>query len=326
MLKISFHKYPIDIVLCVLCSIILLPMALLNGEGTLRVVLGLLFILFIPGYILVFALFPMKKTDHGIDIIERMALSFCISIAIVPLIGLTLNYTPWGIHLDTILISIFIFIMGIGAIAIYRWIKTPPEERLTITFNISLPESKGKFDKLLNIIIILFIIIAVALLVYAIVMPKTGEKFTSFYLLDSRKIAMNYPTSLTVGENTSVILGIVNHEYQTINYTIDVWLIDQTIVLNESIQENESVYNHMWFMNKITVTLNYTPADIEKRWEPQWECNHTFNITREGDFKLAFLLFTTPTENYTNNKDYKELAEEIINSAYRETHLWVTVT
>jgi uncharacterized membrane protein len=301
-------------------------MALLNREGALRVVFGLLFILFIPGYVLVFALFPMKKTDHGIDIIERIALSFCVSIAIVPLIGLALNYTSWGIQLDTILISIFIFITGVGAFAICRWIKTPLEERFTITFNISLPKSKEKYDKLLNIILVLFIIIAVAFLVYAIVMPKTGEKFTDFYLLDSKGIAMNYPTTLTVGENTSVILGIVNHEYQTINYTIEVWLTDQTIVFNETTQENKSAYNHMWFINKITVTLNHTPPDIEKRWEPQWEYNYTFNTTREGTFKLAFLLFTTPTENYTNNEDYKELAEEIINSAYRETHLWVTVT
>lgn len=325
MVKILF-KFPIDIVLCLLCSIILLPLALLSGEGTMRLVLGLIFVLFIPGYVLVFALFPMKKTDQGIDVIERIALSFCLSVAIVPLIGLALNYSLWGIQLDSILISIFIFIMGIGVIAIYRWIKTCPEERFTINFNISLPKSKGKLNKLLNIILAIFIIIAVALLVYVIVTPKTGEQFTDFYILGSKGVAEDYPTYLIAGENNGVILGIVNHEGQTINYTIEVWLIDQTTVFNETTQENESVYNHMLFIDKITVMLNRTPADIEKRWEPQWEYNYTFAINKTGEnLKLQFLLFKVPTQDYNQNEDYHDIAAEKINNAYRETHLWVTV-
>jgi uncharacterized membrane protein len=47
-------------------------------------------------------LFP--KNDD-IDLIERMTLS----IVIVPLIGLGLNFTPWGIRLDPIVISVTLF-------------------------------------------------------------------------------------------------------------------------------------------------------------------------------------------------------------------------
>ena len=109
-MKVSFERYPVDIIVCMLWSTILLPVALLNVEGTLRIILGLPFILFIPGYILIFALFPGRKTDQGIDIIERIALSFGLSIAIVPLIGLGLNYTEWGIRLEPILLSVFLFL------------------------------------------------------------------------------------------------------------------------------------------------------------------------------------------------------------------------
>jgi len=63
-MRIEIKKYPADIVLCMLWSLILLPVALLNVGGTVRVILGLPFILFIPGYILIFALFPTKKTDR----------------------------------------------------------------------------------------------------------------------------------------------------------------------------------------------------------------------------------------------------------------------
>jgi uncharacterized membrane protein len=53
-------------------------------------------VLFFPGYVFITALFPEKKE---LDNLERLALSLGLSIAIVPLIGLLLNYTPWGIRL-----------------------------------------------------------------------------------------------------------------------------------------------------------------------------------------------------------------------------------
>lgn len=55
---------------------------------------GLPFILFLPGYALTV---PLFLTKYGFDMIEWMALSFGLSIAVVPLIGLCLNYIPWGI-------------------------------------------------------------------------------------------------------------------------------------------------------------------------------------------------------------------------------------
>ncbi|MCK4349176.1 MAG: DUF1616 domain-containing protein, partial [Thermoplasmatales archaeon] len=153
-MRIEIKKYPADVILCMLWSLILLPVALLNVGGTVRVILGLPFILFIPGYILIFALFPTKKTDKGIDTIERIALSFGLSIAVVPLIGLGLNYTPWGIRLEPILLSIFIFVVGVGAVAIYRWIHINPNERFTISFDISLPKSESKLDQALTVILV----------------------------------------------------------------------------------------------------------------------------------------------------------------------------
>ncbi|MEM3616108.1 MAG: DUF1616 domain-containing protein, partial [Candidatus Methanomethylicia archaeon] len=38
--------------------------------------------------------------------LERLALSIGLSLALVPLVGLVLNYTPWGIRLTPIIISL----------------------------------------------------------------------------------------------------------------------------------------------------------------------------------------------------------------------------
>ena len=85
----------------------------------------------------------------------------------------------------------------------------------------------------------------------------------------------------------------------------------------------------MWLMDKINVTLNHTTIDIEERWKPQWEYNYIFSINRSGVFKLAFLLYTEPTEDYSSDKDYKDIAKQKIDStystAYRTLHLWINV-
>ena len=62
------------------------------APGTIfRIILGLPMVLFFPGYTLISALFPRKDSLSGV---ERLALSFGLSIAVVPLIGLILNYMP----------------------------------------------------------------------------------------------------------------------------------------------------------------------------------------------------------------------------------------
>ncbi len=324
-MKISFKKYPIDILLCMLWSIILLPIALLNLEGTIRIILAIPFILFITGYIIVFILFPTSDTDGGINTLERITLSFGLSIAIVSLIGLGLNYTPWGIRLVPILFSMFILIIVCGFIAIYRWIMTNPDKRFTITYNLSLPKSESKLNNVLSILLIALIIIAVSSLIYLAITPNIGEQFTEFYLLSSDKSAGNYTHNMDVGENAEGIIGIVNHEYRTVNYTVEIWLVNQTSTYNETEQKNYIFIHHMWFVDKITTTLDHFSKDLGQSWTPQWEEKFSVPITQNGSFKLVFLLFTTPTDTYLINKDYKDIVEEKFNSAYRELHLWIDV-
>ena len=77
-----------------------------------RIILGSAFVLFLPGYVWSFVFF--KKED--IDIIERIALSFGLSIAIVPLIVFYLN---WLFHIQINLINSSITILLISAIGYF---------------------------------------------------------------------------------------------------------------------------------------------------------------------------------------------------------------
>ena len=329
-MHLTYHKYPVTILSCLAWSLITLFLIFFDITGPVRVVFGLPIVLFIPGYILVYALFPSKKTDEGIDIIERIALSLGLSLAVVPLIGLGLNYTPWGIRLTPIILSLELFIFALAGIAIYRWYQLPKSKRFTISIHLRFPEHESRIDKALTLILAASIIIAASLLVYVIITPKTGEKFTEFYLLGPEGIADNYPRNLTTNETANIIIGVVNHEYKTINYTIELWLINQTFGYNETTEQNETTVHQAWYLDSLSTTLNHTPIDIEKAWEPQWETNYTLSINHTGEYKLLFLLYTNQTTAYNKEINYNHLAEEKFDSettnAYRSVHLWVNIT
>lgn len=314
-------KWPIDIIICILFAFLFLITGLFHLEGIISIIFGLLFILFIPGYTMVFVLFPAKKSDESIDVIERIALSLSLSFVIISLIAFGLSFSVWGVTLQPLVTVISTFVIGSGLIAILRWFGVGKDKRFIVSFDIYLPKIQNKINRYLIIILVLSIVIIFSSLIYVLMNPIKGEQFTEFYLLDSHGLIENYPKNLTVGEETSVIIGIVNHEYKTINYTIEVWLINQTVLYNESIEFYKTIFNSMWFCDKINITLKNTPINIEKNWEPQWEYNYSFNLSKKGNYILAFLLFKEPTENYDFNRDYAVIAEKKTNGSYRAVFL-----
>ena len=91
---------------------------------TIRYVLGTIFVLFIPGFSLIQCLYYRRE---DLDDLERFALSIGLSLALVPLVGLVLNYTPFGIRLPPVTISLSILsiiLIVCGTIRRYRYLKT----------------------------------------------------------------------------------------------------------------------------------------------------------------------------------------------------------
>lgn len=220
-----------DLEIVAVLSLILAGIIALGGDGWLHYVqigLGLPFVLFFPGYVLIAALFP-KKDD--LDGIERSALSFGLSIAVAPLIGLGLNYTPWGIRLTPILLSLIVFIILMGCISFFRRDKLPENDRYCPTFQFELPVWKKQplLDRVLSIALIAAILFAVGSICYVVAMPKVGEQFTEFYILGMDGKAEGYPRELAVGEEGEVIVGVVNHEYQQEKYFVEIKMDDQVL-------------------------------------------------------------------------------------------------
>jgi uncharacterized membrane protein len=270
---------------------ILVLVPALNGSF-LRTYLGILLVLFLPGYALTGAIFPAKKDLEGI---ERAVISLGLSIAIVPIMGLVLNYTIWGIQEITILTSLSVFILLMCAIAYHRRSLLPEEEVFEVPFKafflrmkseiMKKPESK--IERVFAVLLVLSTLASVVGLAHIIGNPKEREHFTEFYILGTNKTTDGYPTDLVLGKNKTIFVGIVNHEYRPVDYTMEMRLENQSLSLPED-QKQISLAHNMSWIEPVTFT-------------PPFKGNN---------MKLEFLLFNE-TEKQT---------------PYRNLHLWINVT
>jgi len=207
-----------DLLAIVLASSLTLPLAIYTS-GPVRVAFAVVFLLFAPGYSLIAALYTR---EDAIDIIERLALSVGTSIAIVPLIGLILNYTPYGIRLTPILVSVYAFIVIASAVACRLRLRLVPGERYQVHW--SLPALRWadmeRKDRILTGALIASIVFAVGVLIFTISYPKEGERFTEFYILGPGGYADTYPEELGLDESSTLIMGIVNHENEIADYRV----------------------------------------------------------------------------------------------------------
>jgi uncharacterized membrane protein len=223
-----------------------------------RIIVGLPFVLLFPGFTLISVLFPRKDSLGGI---ERLALSFGLSLAVVPLIGLILNYTNWGITLYSVLYSLFGFVVVFAIIAIIRQRYISKNERPEVCIMFSFRNwgyQSGK-DKLLTVFLVLAILGAVAAMIYTISVPKTGEAFTEFYLLNEEGRADDYPSQIYSGNEAAVIMGIVNHEQKPASYRVEIQLdenpADDISPVTLKTLENISLQNEEKYETPVSIKL-----------------------------------------------------------------------
>ncbi|MBI5680864.1 MAG: DUF1616 domain-containing protein [Methanobacterium sp.] len=284
-MKLSGNSDIIIVILITVLLIILTFVPILN-DTSIRTLLGIIFILFLPGYSLTACLFT-KKND--LTAIERFALSLGLSIMLTPLIAFALNFTPLGIRLIPLILSLSTFTIILILIAYIKRMKTSPDERFTVESakffkkNTQNFKNAPKTQKILVVVLITLIVIAIPLTTYVILKPKESEKFTEFYILGPNGTASNYPTNLTLGQAGNVNVVIVNHEQITTKYHL-------LIKLNNITIKNEDL----------------TLSNNEKK-----EIPFTFTPSKTGKGqKLEFLLYKLPDDV----------------NIYRSLHLWINVS
>lgn len=208
--------------LIIVSSIVgLLAMSLIVPWNIPRAILGIPFVLFLPGYAFLSAIFPGKGK---LDLLERLIISAGFSLVIVSLLAFVINYTPWGLRLVPLFIGYSLFTMGSSITSYHIRKRMAEQERFEIEIPLRVPmwKTARRVEKVISLVLICSIVIAIGSIGFAIINPKLGEKFTELYVLGKDDKASNYPVTIRLGEPATVKVGVVNQEQRSIPYRLEI--------------------------------------------------------------------------------------------------------
>jgi uncharacterized membrane protein len=180
--------------------------------------IGVALFFFIPGLILTVLLFPRKQDLY---VLERALVAVITSI-LVSMADATFLLVTVGLNFVTLIFSMCAVSAVFAVLAYMRWRGVAQSDRLTIHIkgnSVLLPAVAGT--------ICLFLALSgVTLLLY----PHSNEvSYSEFYVLDSNRQTVAYPTNLTQGTSSALILGITNRESITNTYSGAVSLNNSTL-------------------------------------------------------------------------------------------------
>ncbi|EJN57823.1 DUF1616 domain-containing protein [Halogranum rubrum] len=294
--------------------------------GPIRAVLGGFLLLFLPGYALTTLVFPATETvsaEEGsqspmagtdgprrasLPLLERLALGFGLSIALVPVFAWGLSSVNADIAFETTSIlgvSAATAVIGTLSGAVRRF-RVPSESRYVIPFgglrSLRSMWATSNVDRALNVALTLSIVVAAVVVTAGIVAPNEGESFTQVAILtendDGDLVAGNYPERIAPGGSAEMVLQVENYEQQATTYTVVVQL--------QRVDDDGRVVEQAE-LNQFSQTL----ADRQT-----WQATHVVQPTFEGEnLRIAYLVYKGDAP-----------AQASLDSAYRSVTLWTDVT
>lgn len=314
---------PWDLVVVVLATLIAAAMVLVPSfsGSPIQVVLVLPFLLFLPGYALVSAVYVERaatgetvgeqvvpRPEHGLDSPARVVLSMLASVAMVSTTALVLNFTPFGIRRVPVLVALTILTLLFSILAVQRRSSVPRRERFTPSvpaFGAGGWSIRGDsaLSTAVNLVVVVSLFLALATTAYALAAPPSaqGQTFTEFYLLSENEsgelVANDYPSDLTAGEPVELTAAVENHEGQSQAYTV---IVQQQRVENGRVVESEE-------LRRESQTLAAGQS---------WQYGHRITPTMEGEnVRLTYLLYRGDAPR-----------DATVENAYRNLRLYVDVS
>lgn len=187
-----------------------------------RLVLGFIYLLYVPGYCLHVALFPRHDDLDGL---ERFGLSLGLSVAVLPILALVLNALPSGLSFAALLIGHVLLTILLGAAAIWQRARLSADTRYAPVLaprprqwwaGRTRPERRSY--QLLGLGGVLLLI-----LIAGTFATRPAPAPTELYMLGAAGKAEDYPRLVQVGMDQTTPIGIVNHTDQPQHYRLEVW-------------------------------------------------------------------------------------------------------
>jgi uncharacterized membrane protein len=159
--------------------------------------------------------------------------------------------------------------------------------------------------------------------------PPQGESYSEFMIFGNGYSVSNYPTNITINDTNEVIIGINNHEHRLINYTVEIWLLNNS---DDNITDIHSLY----FMDNISLTVENSENSFQNdNLMPQISIFFNFTINVTGHYKLWFILYedkvpSLPHEphrfdNFINTAAVQRIFDSVDNK-YQSLNLNLNIT
>lgn len=194
-----------------------------------QAILGLMYVLYIPGYLLQALFFSQRDDLNGI---ERLGLSLGLSVAMVTLLALLLNATRWGLHPEPIMIGqagMIILLMvcttGLRILLPADQVYQPDVVPHLHNWWLSLQSGEKRMMMMTGGILAITFLVAA----WIFLTPARTKNLTEFYILGKEGLAEDYPREISAGEMVTVTTGITNREGVESTYNIELKQGNQVI-------------------------------------------------------------------------------------------------
>lgn len=180
-----------------------------DWNSPIRALFGFVMVLVVPGYVLHVLLFPRRGDTHGI---ERIAVTLGLSIVVIPLCGLFLHYTPWGIRPVPIAIALAVFVVATALLATLRLRRLPTAQRFALS-----PGRPGFGAAVALGGLVVAVVTGVVSLTLSL---RPEHAFTEFYVLGPEGQMSDYPASVVPGASFDLTFGVGSREAEPSEYVL----------------------------------------------------------------------------------------------------------
>ncbi|SFS10751.1 Uncharacterized membrane protein [Halomicrobium zhouii] len=316
--------FPLDLLAVVVLTALVFAVLLGSDAGYSwpRALVGMVFVLVLPGYALVAALFPGRPTgtrSHPVSAsayspgtIERFGLSFGFSLALLPILAVIHGLLGIPFETATVVTSVTVLVVALSIVGIVRRFALSPNERYSPPSLLGFGARTRDWlaagtatDTVLSAVLVVAVLLAVGSLAFGLTGPTQGESYTSVSLVtessDGDYVASGYPTNLTAGEAHELTLEVENRYEEPADYTavVELQRVDRNGTDGVAVTERE----------RLQTLASQVPAN------ETWRATHQVEPSMTGeDLRLAYYV-------YRGEAPETPSAE----NAEGHVHLWVTV-
>ncbi|EMA38957.1 DUF1616 domain-containing protein [Halobiforma nitratireducens] len=227
-----------------------------------RAAVGVPLLFLAPGYAVVSLLFPRARgvdldeeaspwlvgQTQAISDVERAALAFGLSFAVVPLLGLGLTALSWELSTTTVVGTVAGFALLVTLLAAVRRVRVTPRERYSFGLERKLGRLRAAIfgtsspvTTAVNVVLVISVLLALTTVAYGLAVPQSGEQYTDLRLHtdaeDGEYVVGDLPDEVDPGDPLSFVATVENQEGEAMEYTAVVqeqWVDESGTVLERT--------------------------------------------------------------------------------------------